>query len=82
MDINNLKTNILNFTKNNSSSIQKIKKIFDKNFVIFSIIGIIISYLFFSVLSILFKTPFIIIFGIFLGYLMNKLYNGKKNNES
>ena len=56
-------------------SLDKARKIFNKNFVIFMILGIIVSYVFFSILSVLFKTPFIIIFGIFLGYIFDKLYS-------
>ena len=56
-------------------SLDKARKIFNKNFVVFMILGIIVSYVFFSILSVLFKTPFIIIFGIFLGYIFDKLYS-------
>ena len=41
-------------------SLDKARKIFNKNFVVFMILGIIVSYVFFSILSVLFKTPFII----------------------
>ena len=56
-------------------SLDKARKIFNKNFVIFMILGIIVSYMFFSILSVLFRTPFIIIFGIFLGYMFDKMYS-------
>ena len=38
-------------------SLDKARKIFNKNFVIFMILGIIVSYMFFSILSVLFRTP-------------------------
>lgn len=60
-------------------SLDKARKIFNKNFVIFMILGIIVSYMFFSILSVLFRTPFIIIFGIFLGYMFDKMYSSGIN---
>lgn len=63
----------------NNMSLDKARKIFNKNFVIFMILGIIVSYIFFSILSVLFRTPFIIIFGIFLGYMFDKLYTSGVN---
>ena len=63
----------------NNMSLDKARKIFNKNFVIFMIIGIIVSYVFFSILAVLFKTPFIIIFGIFLGYMFDKMYSSGIN---
>ena len=59
--------------------LDKARKIFNKNFVIFMILGIIVSYMFFSILSVLFRTPFIIIFGIFLGYMFDKMYSSGIN---
>jgi hypothetical protein len=61
----------------NNMSLDKARKIFNKNFVVFMILGIIVSYIFFSILSVLFKTPFIIVFGIFLGFVFDKLYSQK-----
>jgi len=63
----------------NNMSLDKARKIFNKNFVIFMILGIIVSYMFFSILSVLFRTPFIIIFGIFLGYMFDKMYSSGIN---
>ena len=64
------------FFKNNK------KKFFSKNFIIFSIIGIIISYILLTMLSFLFRGPFIIILGLLLGYSLNNLYNKTKKNKN
>ena len=55
-------------------------KLLTKNFLIFAVIGIIISYIFFTMLSFLLRTPFIIIFGLILGYGMNSLYLSSKKS--
>lgn len=70
--------NILKFLSLNKNSNKKISSFLSKNIVIFMILGVIISYIFFTILSMLFRTPFIIAVGLLLGYLMNKIYESSK----
>ena len=47
---------------------------YSSKLILFLIVGIIISFIFFNILSFLFKTPFIIVFGLIIGYIMYKMY--------
>ena len=52
----------------------KVKGFVTSRLLIFLIAGIIISFIFFSILSFLFKTPFIIVVGLLIGYSLFKMY--------
>lgn len=75
-----------NLTNNYSSSMGNVKEYFLQMYrsrlIIFLVIGIIVSFVFFSILSFLFKTPFIILVGLGLGYGMYRIYNNYNNNTS
>lgn len=64
--------NILKKIKENKS------EYLSKNFIIFLVIGIIISYICFTMISLLFKTPIILIFGFILAYMMNNVYKKRQ----
>lgn len=67
-----------NFTGQYSDSLSTIKdyvvQLYSSKLIIFLVVGIIVSFVFFSVLSFLFRTPFIIVVGLFIGYGMYKMY--------
>lgn len=62
-----------NYTKTVNVN-KKIKEIVTSRLLIFLVAGIIISFIFFSILSFLFKTPFIIVVGLLIGYSLFKMY--------
>lgn len=87
LNVKDYYTNFTNtLTNNYSSSIGSIKEyclqMYRSKLIIFLVVGIIISFIFFSILSFLFKTPFIIMVGLGLGYGMYKIYNNYNNSNS
>lgn len=64
---------IKNYTKSVDLR-NKVKGFITSRLLIFLIVGIIISFIFFSILSFLFKTPFIIVVGLLIGYSLFKMY--------
>jgi len=67
-----------NFTNNYSGSLgdmkQYVSQFYTSKIIIFLIVGIIVSFIFFNILSFLFRTPFIIVVGLAIGYGMYKMY--------
>ena len=86
LNIKDYYTNFTNSMNDNNASILSIKEyclqMYKSKLIIFLVVGIIISFIFFSILSLLFKTPFIIIVGLGLGYGMYKIYNNYNKNNS
>ena len=66
--------NAIDASPKSKKLLKKIKKLMTKNFIICSIIGIIAVYRFFNLINFFFKLPFIILFGLFIGYILNILY--------
>lgn len=66
--------NAINANPNSKKLLEKTKNLLTKNFIICSIIGIVAVYIFFNLINFFFKLPFIIIFGLLIGYILNILY--------
>ena len=66
--------NAIGISPSSNKLIEKLKKMLTKNFIIFSVIGIVCVYIFFHLINFFFKLPFIIIFGVLIGYILNILY--------
>ena len=57
---------------NMKSMSEKVKGVVSNKLIMFLIGGVVISFIVFNLLSLLFKTPLIIIIGLILGYIMYK----------
>jgi|TARA_B110000495_G_C22713571_1_gene419486 hypothetical protein len=87
LNVKDYYTNLTNnLTNNYSTSLGGIKEyclqMYKSKLIIFLVMGIIISFIFFSILSFLFKTPFIILVGLGIGYGMYKIYNNYSNDNN
>ena len=70
--------NAVDASPNAHKLFDKMKKMLTKNFIICSVIGIILVYIFFNLINFFFKLPFIIVFGLCIGYILDILYKKYK----
>lgn len=68
-DYNSININDFSFKKMGN----KAKSFVSNKLIIFLIVGVVISFIFFNFISILFKTPFTIIVGLIIGYTLYKM---------
>lgn len=74
--INNFDYKKLGIDKINMDTVgEKVKGVVSSKLIMYLIAGVIISFIFFNVLSLLFKTPLTIVIGLILGYTMYKAQN-------
>lgn len=78
--INNFDYNSININDFSFKNIgNKAKGLISNKLIIFLIVGVVISFLFFNFISILFKTPFTIIVGLIIGYTLYKMQSKYEN---